>query len=83
MIPRISSREALAGMAFALCYPLGMPGYDLPVLPFLSLAPLIWLSSTAESQAHAARRAFAWGTLANLPIYYWIAWTVAVPGHLW
>jgi apolipoprotein N-acyltransferase len=59
-----------------------MPGYDLPVLPFVSLAPLIFLSSTSDSPAHAARRAFAWGTLANLLIYYWIAWTVAVPGHL-
>ena len=56
--------DPFTGMAFALCYPLGMPGYDLPVLPFISLVPLIFLSASSDSPASAARRAFAFGTIA-------------------
>ncbi len=59
-----------------------MPGYDIPYLPFVSLIPLLALSAAAESPREAARIGFAAGTLANLLIYYWIAWTVAIPGNL-
>jgi apolipoprotein N-acyltransferase len=72
----------MLGLAFVLCYPLGMPGYDVPFIPFLSLIPLFALSASAESPRAAARCGFAAGTAANLLVYYWIAWTVAVPGNL-
>lgn len=79
---RIACRDALLGAAFVLCYPLGMPGYGIPLLPFVALVPLLALSASASSTRSAARLGFALGTLADLPIYYWIAWTVAVPGNL-
>lgn len=73
---------------FALCttyaglYAFGMPGYDVPGLPFACLVPLLVLSTTAADVRQAARRGFLAGTFANLLLVYWIAYTVAVPGNL-
>ncbi len=78
----IRGRNILLGLAFVLGYPLGMPGYGIPGLPFVSLIPLLALSASALTPGEAARRGFAAGILANILIYYWIAWTVAVPGNL-
>ncbi len=75
-------RAALPGILFALAYPLGTPGYDVPGIPFLCLAPLLRLSSEAPGPRPAALRGFLAGTAANVPVFYWIAWTVAVEGRL-
>jgi apolipoprotein N-acyltransferase len=76
------ARTLLLAVAFGVGFPMGLPGYDIPVIPFLSLVPLIELAVSAGSVREAARRGFAAGTLCNLFVYYWIAWTVAVPGNL-
>jgi len=68
--------------AFAASYALGMPGYDVPGLPFACLVPLLILSTTSVNSRQAARRGFLAGTLANLFLVYWIAYTVAVQGKL-
>lgn len=68
--------------AFAVLYALGMPGYDIPGLPFVCLVPLLCLAASAHSWRQAARWGLLAGTLANLPLFYWIAYTVAVPGGL-
>lgn len=68
--------------AFAFLYALGMPGYDVPGLPFVCLVPLLFLSTTASTARQAARRGLFAGILANLLLFYWIAYTVAVPGNL-
>lgn len=73
---------ALLCAAFAALYALGMPGYDLPGLPFVCLVPLLALAASARTWRQAARWGLLAGTLANLLLFYWIAYTVAVPGRL-
>jgi apolipoprotein N-acyltransferase len=63
-------------------YALGMPGYDVPGLPFACLVPLLILSTASVNARQAARRGFVAGTLGNLLLVYWIAYTVAVQGKL-
>ncbi len=70
------------GGAFAVLYAFGMPGYEIPGLPFIALAPLIGLSLSSASARSAAFRGFLAGTAANLLLFYWIAYTLAVPGKL-
>jgi len=72
----------LLGAAFSVLYAAGMPGYDVPGLPFVCLVPLLILSTTSASARQAARRGFFAGTLAHLLLFYWIAYTVAVEGNL-
>lgn len=81
---RTSSRAGavLAGVAFAALYALGMPGYGIPGLPFVALAPLIVLALASGDARNAAFRGFLAGTAANVLLFYWIAYTVAVPGKL-
>jgi apolipoprotein N-acyltransferase len=68
--------------AFAAMVALGMPGYDVPGLPFACLVPLLILSTASSNARQAARRGFVAGTLGNLLLMYWIAYTVAVQGNL-
>ncbi len=81
---RASTRlgAAVSGAAFAALYAFGMPGYGIPGFPFVALVPLILLSLSSESARSAAFRGFLAGTAANLLLFYWIAYTVAVPGKL-
>ncbi len=81
---RASSRlgAAACGGAFAALHAFGMPGYGVPGLPFVALVPLILLSLSSESARNAAFRGFLAGTAVNLLLFYWIAYTVAVPGKL-
>ncbi|MGE5284925.1 MAG: apolipoprotein N-acyltransferase [Actinomycetota bacterium] len=72
----------LTGALFVLSYALGTPGYDVPGLPFFCLAPFLALASSARSQRQAAWRGWIAGTAGNLPLYYWIAYTIAVQGKL-
>ena len=67
---------------FAAAYSLGMPGYDIPGLPFVCLVPFLLLIVSTQNGKEAARWGMLAGTLANLPLFYWIAYTVAVPGNL-
>jgi apolipoprotein N-acyltransferase len=69
-------------VSFPALYALGMPGYDVPGLPFACLVPLLILSTTSANGRQAARRGLFAGTLANLLLVYWIAYTVAVQGRL-
>ena len=73
---------ALLCSAFSGLYALGMPGYDIPGLPFACLVPLLILSTMSADGRQAARRGWVAGTFANLLLVYWIAFTVAVPGNL-
>jgi apolipoprotein N-acyltransferase len=59
-----------------------MPGYDVPGLSFACLVPLLILSTTSANGIQAARRGLFAGTIANLLLVYWIAYTVAVQGKL-
>jgi apolipoprotein N-acyltransferase len=68
--------------AFSCLYALGMPGYGVPGLSFACLVPLLVLSTMAADALQAARRGLIAGTLANLLLVYWIAYTIAVPGNL-
>lgn len=70
------------GALFAASYALGMPGYDVPALPFICWIPFFLLSASAESSSRAALRGFLAGTAANVLLFYWIAYTVAVPGRI-
>ncbi len=70
------------GALFAVLYAAGMPGYDVPLLPFLSWLPFFMLSRSSGSSRQAALRGFLAGTATNLLLYYWIAYTVAVPGKI-
>jgi apolipoprotein N-acyltransferase len=70
------------GLLFAASYSLGMPGYDIPALPFLCWIPFFALCGKAEGARQAAIRGLLAGTAANLLLFYWIAHTVAVPGKL-
>lgn len=70
------------GLLFAASYSLGMPGYDIPALPFLCWTPFFALCGKAEGPRQAAIRGLLAGTAANLLLFYWIAHTVAVPGKL-
>jgi apolipoprotein N-acyltransferase len=74
------TRAWLLGALFVLSYALGTPGYDVPALPFVCLAPFLALTAEAPSVRRAARRGWVAGTAASLPLYYWIAHTVAVKG---
>jgi len=69
-------------LLFAVSYALGMPGYDIPGLPLVCLVPFLFLVDSTRSGMEGARWGMLAGTLANLPLFYWIAWTVAVPGNL-
>ncbi len=80
--PPSASRKAGLVLLFAAAYAFGMPGYGVPGLPFVCLVPLLVLIDSARSAKEAARWGMLAGTLANLPLFYWIAWTVAVPGKL-
>jgi len=70
------------GALFVLSYALGTPGYDVPGLPFVCLAPFLALVVPARSVRHAAWRGWVAGTAGSVPLYYWIAYTIAVPGKL-
>ena len=72
----------LTGALFVLSYALGTPGYDVPGLPFFCLAPFLALAVSARSARQAAWRGWVAGTAGSIPIYYWIAYTVAVQGKL-
>jgi apolipoprotein N-acyltransferase len=73
-------RTFLLGALFVLSYALGTPGYDVPALPFVCLAPFLALTAEAPSVRGAAWRGWVAGTAGSLPLYYWIAYTVAVKG---
>jgi len=72
----------LFGALFVLSYALGTPGYDVPGLPFVCLAPFLALTADAPSVRSGAWRGWIAGTAGSLPLYYWIAYTVAVQGKL-
>jgi len=72
----------LAGALFVLSYALGTPGYDVPGLPLVCLAPFLALAVPARSARQAAWRGWIAGTAGNVPLYYWIAYTIAVQGKL-
>jgi apolipoprotein N-acyltransferase len=72
----------LAGALFVLSYVLGTPGYDVPGLPFICLAPFLSLAVSARSVRQAAWRGWIAGTAGSIPLYYWIAYTIAVQGKL-
>jgi apolipoprotein N-acyltransferase len=72
----------LTGALFVLSYALGTPGYDVPGLPLVCLAPFLALAVSARSARQAAWRGWVAGTVGNLPLYYWIAYTIAVQGKL-
>jgi len=72
----------LTGALFVLSYVLGTPGYDVPGLPLVCLAPFLALAISARSARQAAWRGWVAGTAASIPIYYWIAYTIAVQGRL-
>ena len=72
----------LTGALFVLSYVLGTPGYDVPGLPFVCLAPFLALAVSAGSTRRAALRGWIAGTAGNIPLYYWIAYTIAVQGRL-
>jgi apolipoprotein N-acyltransferase len=73
-------RPFLLGALFVLSYALGSPGYDVPGLPFLCLAPFLALTAEAPSVRRAAWRGWIAGTAGSLPLYYWVALTVGVKG---
>jgi apolipoprotein N-acyltransferase len=73
---------ASLAMLFAVSYALGMPGYDIPALPFICWTPFFALCIGAAGSRQAAARGLFAGTGANLLLFYWIAYTVAVPGKL-
>jgi apolipoprotein N-acyltransferase len=75
-------RALLPGALFILTYTLGSPGYDVPALPFLCMAPFLALTVGATSVRRAAWRGWIAGTAGNVPLYYWIAYTIAVEGKL-
>jgi apolipoprotein N-acyltransferase len=75
-------RTFLAGALFVLAYAPGTPGYDVPALPFLCMAPFLALTVRATTVRRAAWRGWIAGTAGNVPLYYWIAYTVAVEGRL-
>jgi apolipoprotein N-acyltransferase len=70
------------GALFVFSYALGTPGYDVPGLPFFCLAPFVALAASAGSARQAAWRGWIAGTAGNIPLYYWIAYTIAVQGKL-
>ncbi len=72
----------LTGAMFVLSYALGTPGYDVPGLPLVCLAPFLALASSARSERHAAWRGWIAGTAGSIPLYYWIAYTIGVQGKL-
>ncbi len=72
----------LTGALFVLSYALGTPGYDVPWLPLVCLAPFLALAVSARSARQAAWRGWVAGTAASVPLYYWIAYTIAVQGKL-
>jgi apolipoprotein N-acyltransferase len=72
----------LTGALFVFSYAFGTPGYDVPGLPFVCLAPFLSLALSAGSARQAAWRGWIAGTAAVVPLYYWIAYTIAVPGRL-
>ncbi|HWS15499.1 MAG TPA: apolipoprotein N-acyltransferase [Candidatus Methylomirabilis sp.] len=75
-------RTLLPGGLFVLSYVLGTPGYDVPGLPFFCLAPFLSLAVSSSSVRQAAWRGWIAGTAASVPLYYWIAYTIAVQGKL-
>jgi apolipoprotein N-acyltransferase len=72
----------LTGALFVLSYALGTPGYDVPGLPLVCLAPFLALAVSARSARQAAWRGWIAGTAGSIPLYYWIAYTVGVQGKL-
>jgi len=72
----------LTGALFVLSYVLGTPGYDVPGLPFICLAPFLAVAVSAHSARQAAFRGWVAGTAGSIPLYYWIAYTIAVQGRL-
>jgi len=72
----------LTGTLFVLSYALGTPGYDVPGLPFVCLAPFLMLALSTDSARQAAFRGWIAGTAGSVPLYYWIAYTIAVQGKL-
>jgi len=72
----------LTGALFVLSYALGTPGYDVPGLPLVCLAPFLALAVSARSARQAAWWGWVAGTAGSVPLYYWIAYTIAVQGKL-
>jgi len=77
-----AGRNLALGTGFVAAYALGTPGYDVPGLPFVCLAPFLALTAAAPSVRGGAWRGWIAGTAGSLPLYYWIAYTVAVEGKL-
>lgn len=75
-------RTLSSGALFALAYAAGMPGYDVPAVSFVCMAPFLDLAVRSGSVRDAAWRGWAAGTAGSLPLYYWISHTVAVEGKL-
>ncbi|MBI5575870.1 MAG: apolipoprotein N-acyltransferase [Deltaproteobacteria bacterium] len=70
------------GALFAVLYASGTPGYDVPLLPFVCWLPFFTLMKSARDSRNAAWRGFLAGIGTNLLLFYWIAYTVAVPGRI-
>lgn len=79
---RSPATPLLTGALFVFSYALGTPGYDVPGLPFVCLGPFLSLAVSARSARQAAWRGWIAGTAASIPLYYWIAYTIAVQGRL-
>ena len=75
-------RSLYSGAIFALAYAAGMPGYGAPILPFVCIAPFLDLSVRSPSARVAAWRGGLAGTVASLPLYYWVSHTIAVEGKM-
>jgi apolipoprotein N-acyltransferase len=76
------TRTFLSGALFAFAYAAGMPGYDVPAVTFVCMAPFLDLALRAPSARRAAWRGWLAGTAGSLPLYYWISHTIAVEGKL-
>ena len=68
----------LTGALFVLSYALGTPGYDVPGLPLVCLAPFLALAVSARTARQAAWRGWVAGTAGSIPLYYWIAYTLSL-----
>ncbi|MEW6720532.1 MAG: apolipoprotein N-acyltransferase [Thermodesulfobacteriota bacterium] len=79
---RAGARTWLAGLLAAGTYAAGMPGYDVPGVTFVCMAPFLDLSVRAGSARRAAWRGWIAGTAGSAPLYYWIAYTISVEGKL-
>lgn len=75
-------KGVLPGALFAACHFLSLPGYGLSFLAWAGWIPFLFLVEESETPHRALLRGFCAGLAAAVPLYYWIAWTVAVPGKI-